>query len=410
MDAKKLRQFAKLTVRRGVNVKSGQDVIVHAELDQPEFITMVVEEAYAAGARSVRVKWTHQPISRVNALEMKEEVMADIPEWQHAEMAHNVKTLPAQIHIRSVDPDGMKGTDQTKLTNVAKITTPQILKYREQMDNKFQWTIIGVPSLKWAEKVFPKLKGEKAVEAMWEAIIKATRVTNDPLKEWDHHNATLQQRSKQLDALNLDYLHFQSSNGTDFKIWMIPEARWLGGGEKLIDGHFYNPNMPTEEVFITPKAGKAEGKVVASKPLSYQGELIENFAVTFAGGKVVKVEAKKNQKLLEQMVKMDEGASRIGELALVPFDSPIQQSGLLFYNTLFDENAACHIALGRAYVNSIKGYATMTPQQLTEIGCNRSMIHVDFMIGSRDLKITGYNRKGVALPIFEKGNWAPSLK
>ncbi len=410
MDAKKLRQFATLTVRRGVNVKPGQDVIIHAELDQPEFITMVVEEAYAAGARSVRVKWTHQPISRVNALEMKEEVMAEIPEWQHAEMAHNVKTLPAQIHIRSVDPDGMKGTDQTKLTNVAKITTPQILKYREQMDNKFQWTIIGVPSIKWAEKVFPSLKGEKAVEAMWEAIIKATRVTNNPLEEWDRHNATLQQRSKQLDALNLDYLHFQSANGTDFKIWMIPEARWLGGGEKLIDGHFYNPNMPTEEVFITPKAGKAEGKVVASKPLSYQGELIEDFAVTFAGGKVVKVEAKKNQKLLEQMVKMDEGASRIGELALVPFDSPIQQSGLLLYYTLFDENAACHIALGRAYVNSIKGYATMTPQQLTDIGCNRSMIHVDFMIGSRDLKITGYNRKGFAVPIFEKGNWAPSLK
>ncbi|MGA0097100.1 MAG: aminopeptidase [Bacilli bacterium] len=410
MNAKKLRQFATLTVRRGVNVKPGQDVIIHAELDQPEFVTMVVEEAYAAGAKSVRVKWTHQPISRVNAIAMKEDVMADIPEWQHAEMAHNVKTLPAQIHIRSVDPDGMKGVDQKKLSNVAKITTPQILKYREQMDNRFQWTIIGVPSIKWAEKVFPKLKGEKAVEAMWAAIIKATRVTNDPLKEWDRHNATLQQRSQQLDALNLDYLHFQSKNGTDFKIWMIPEARWLGGGEKLIDGHFYNPNMPTEEVFITPKAGLAEGKVVASKPLSYQGELIEDFAVTFAGGKVVKVEAKKNKALLQQLVNMDEGASRIGELALVPFDSPIQQSSLLFFNTLFDENAACHIALGRAYVNSIRGYAKMTPQQLTDIGCNRSMIHVDFMIGSRDLSITGYDRKGNAIAIFEKGNWAKTLK
>jgi aminopeptidase len=325
-------------------------------------------------------------------------------------MAHNVKTLPAQIHIRSVDPDGMKGVDQTKLTNVSKITTPQILKYREQMDNRFQWTIIGVPSIKWAEKVFPKLKGDQAVEAMWEAIIKATRITNNPLAEWDRHNAILQQRSKQLDALNLDYLHFQSSNGTDFKIWMIPEARWLGGGEHLMDGQFYNPNMPTEEVFITPKAGKAEGKVVASKPLSYQGELIEDFSVTFANGKVIAVQAKKNQYLLEQMVKMDEGASRIGELALVPFDSPIQQSGLLFFNTLFDENASCHIALGRAYVNSIKGYATMTSQQLTDIGCNRSMIHVDFMIGSRDLTITGYDRQGKAMAIFTDGNWATTLK
>ncbi len=405
-----LRRFAELTVRRGVNVKQGQDVIIHAELDQPEFITMVVEEAYKAGARKVRVKWTHLPISKVNALAMDEAAASEIEAWQHAELQHNVDTLPAQIHIRSVDPDGMKGIDQEKMTRISKATTPIMLKYREQMDNKFQWTIIGVPSVKWSEKVFPHLKGDAAVEAMWDAIIKATRVTEDPLKEWDRHNTTLQARCRQLDALNLDYLHFQSQNGTDFKIWMIPEAKWLGGGEHLIDGHFYNPNMPTEEVFITPKAGKAEGKVVASKPLSYAGELIEDFSVTFAEGKVVKVEAKRNQALLEKMVAMDEGASRIGELALVPFDSPIQQSGLLFYNTLFDENASCHIALGRAYVNSIKGYANMTREQLTQMGCNTSMIHVDFMIGSKDLSITGVTRTGETVTIFEKGNWSPSLK
>ena len=410
MNQETLRRFAKLTVRRGVNVKPGQDVIVHAELDQPEFVTMIVEEAYAAGARKVRVKWTHLPISKVNALQMDEKVASDIETWQHEEMKHNVETLPAQIHIRSVDPDGMKGIDQEKMTRISKVTTPIMLKYREQMDNRFQWTIIGVPSVKWSEKVFPKLKGAEAVEAMWNAIIKATRVTEDPLAEWDAHNATLQARCKQLDALNLDYLHFQSSNGTDFKIWMIPEAKWLGGGEHLIDGHFYNPNMPTEEVFITPKAGKAEGKVVASKPLSYAGELIEDFSVTFESGKVSKVEARTNQALLEKMVTMDEGASRIGELALVPFDSPIQQSGLLFYNTLFDENAACHIALGRAYVNSIKGYANMTREQLAQIGCNNSMIHVDFMIGSRDLTITGFTREGKTVSIFENGNWSKSLK
>jgi aminopeptidase len=370
---------------------------------------MIVEEAYAAGARKVRVKWTHLPISKVNALQMDEQAASEIEAWQHEEMKHNVETLPAQIHIRSVDPDGMKGIDQEKMTRISKVTTPIMLKYREQMDNRFQWTIIGVPSVKWAEKVFPKLKGAEAVEAMWNAIIQATRVTEDPLTHWDAHNATLQARCAQLDALNLDYLHFQSRNGTDFKIWMIPEARWLGGGERLIDGHFYNPNMPTEEVFITPKAGKAEGKVVASKPLSYAGELIEDFSVSFKDGKVSKVEARTNQALLEKMVSMDEGASRIGELALVPFDSPIQQSGLLFYNTLFDENAACHIALGRAYVNSIKGYATMTRDQLSQIGCNQSMIHVDFMIGSRDLTITGLTRDGQTVSIFENGNWAKTL-
>jgi aminopeptidase len=410
MDKEILRKFARLAVQRGVNLRKNQDLIIHAELDQPEFVTMVVEEAYAVGAKSVRVKWTHQPISRLNAINIEEEVLKVIEEWQLKEMEHGVKTLPAQIHIRSSDPDGMKGIDQTKMTNVSKVTTPIALKYREQMDNKFQWTIIGVPSLKWAEKVFPTLKGEAAIEAMWEAIIKATRITKDPLKEWDRHNLSLQKRSQQLDNLNLDYVHFQSSNGTDFKIWMIEEARWLGGGERLIDGHFYNPNMPTEEVFITPKAGKAEGTVVASKPLSYAGELIENFSVTFKDGKVISVKAEKNQALLEQMVKMDEGASRIGELALVPFNSPIQESNLLFYNTLFDENASCHIALGRAYVNSIRGYATMTREQLSTIGCNTSMIHVDFMIGSKDLSITGVKRNGEKVMIFEAGNWSSSLK
>jgi aminopeptidase len=409
MNHETLRKFAKLAVQRGVNLKPNQDLIIHAELDQPEFVTMVVEEAYAFGARSVRVKWTHQPISRLSAIHIEEEVMKTIDEWQLKEMEHLVKTLPAQIHIRSVDPDGMKGVDQTKMTNVSKVTTPVMLKYREQMDNKFQWTIIGVPSVKWSEKVFPKLKGQAAVEAMWEAIIKATRVTEDPLKTWDAHNLSLQNRCKQLDDMDLDYVHFQSSNGTDFKIWMIPEARWLGGGERLIDGQFYNPNMPTEEVFITPKAGKAEGTVVASKPLSYAGELIENFSVTFKDGKVVSVKAEKNQALLEQMVNMDEGASRIGELALVPFNSPIQESGLLFYNTLFDENASCHIALGRAYVNSIRGYANMSREQLTALGCNTSMIHVDFMIGSKDLTITGYTRGGKKVSIFEQGNWSKTL-
>jgi aminopeptidase len=410
MDAKRLRNFAKVAVQKGVNVKPNQDVIIYAELDQPEFVAMVVEEAYAAGARKVRVKWSYQPISKISAIHTNEEALSEIEPWQKEEMQYFVDTLPAQIHIRSADPDGMKGIDQEKMTRVSKIVTPQMLVYREKMDNRFQWTIIGVPSTAWAEKVFPSLKAEAAVEAMWEAILTATRIDDDPLSGWDAHNANLQKRCQQLDALNLDYLHFTSKNGTDFKIWMIPEARWLGGGEKLIDGHFYNPNMPTEEVFITPQAGRAEGVVVASKPLSYGGELIENFSVTFKNGVVSEVKAEKNQALLEKMVKMDEGASKIGELALVPFASPIQQSGLLFYNTLFDENASCHIALGRAYVNSIKGYAEKTREELTKLGCNTSMIHVDFMIGSEDLSIVGVTRTGETVPIFEKGNWASNLK
>jgi aminopeptidase len=281
------------------------------------------------------------------------------------------------------------------------------MKYREQMDNRFQWSIIALPGKKWAKKVFPKLSEEKALAAMWKAILKATRVDGkDPIKEWDEHNAFLQDRSKKLDALNIDYLHYTSQNGTDFKVWMIPDARWLGGGATTLSKVFYNPNMPTEEVFITPWAGKAEGLVVATKPLSYRGELIEDFSVTFKDGKVVKVKAKKNQKLLEQMIAMDEGASKIGEIALVPFASPIQQSGILYYNTLFDENASCHLALGRAYTDSIRNFNQYSKEELVKKGCNVSMIHVDFMMGSKDLSIDAFTRDGKKVAIFKKGNWA----
>ena len=201
------------------------------------------------------------------------------------------------------------------------------------MENKYQWTIVAVPGVAWAQKVFPDLSKKKAVDALWDAIMTSARITSNPIKSWKEHNADIQARCDYLNSLDLDYLHYTSPQGTDFKVWMIPEARWLGGGERTLKGVFYNPNMPTEETFTTPMKGKAEGKVVASMPLSYKGELIEDFFVTFKDGRVVEVGAKKNQDLLEQMVKMDEGASMLGEVALVPFESPIRQSGVLFYNT-----------------------------------------------------------------------------
>jgi aminopeptidase len=406
MKKSQLKKYAKLVVKMGVNVRKGQEVVISAALDQPEFVTMVAEEAYKAGASRVTVEWGHQPLARIGVNYMSLDMLGTVPEWQKAKMQHYVDKLPAQIHIMSQDPDGLKGIDQAKAAQAQVKTFPILKPYRDAMENKYQWTIVAVPGEGWAKKVFPDLPKKKAIAALWDAILTSARITDNPIKAWKEHNADIQKRCEYLDSLNLDYLHFKSPEGTDFKVWMIPEARWLGGGETTISGRFYNPNMPTEETFTTPMKGKAEGKVVASMPLSYKGELIEDFSVTFKDGKVSAVSAKRNQNLLEQMIAMDEGAKMLGEVALVPFESPIRQSGVLFYNTLFDENAACHLALGRGFSNAIKNYDKYTKEDFARLGVNESMIHVDFMIGTRELTITGFGRDGRQIPIFEHGSWA----
>ena len=337
---------------------------------------------------------------------MSLDTLSTVTDWQKAKMQHYVDKLPAQIHIMSQDPDGLKGIDQAKSAQAQMKTFPILKPYRDAMENKYQWTIVAVPGEGWAKKVFPNLSKKKAVSALWDAILTSARITDNPIKSWKEHNADIQKRCDFLNGLGLDYLHFVSPEGTDFKVWLMKEARWLGGGETSLKGIFYNPNMPTEETFTTPLKGKAEGKVVASMPLSYKGELIEDFSVTFKDGKVSEVFAKRNQHLLEQMVNMDEGAKMLGEVALVPFESPIRQSGVLFYNTLFDENAACHLALGRGFTNAITNYEKYNKEDFAKLGVNESMIHVDFMIGTRELNITGFTRDGRAIPIFKQGSWA----
>jgi aminopeptidase len=406
MKKSQLKKYAKLVVKMGVNVRKGQEVVINAALDQPEFVTMVAEEAYKAGASRVSVDWSHQPLERIGANYMSLETMSTMPEWRVAKLKYAAEKLPAMIHIMSQDPDGLKGVDQTKLAQAQMKIFPIIKPIRDQMENKYQWTIVAVPGEGWARKVFPDLNKKQAINALWEAIFTAARITKNPVKSWKEHNAEIEGRCEYLNHLKLDYLHYTSPQGTDFKVWLIPEAQWLGGGERTLKGVFYNPNMPTEETFTTPMKGKAEGTVVASMPLSYKGELIEDFSVTFKDGRVSEVKAKRNQHLLEQMVNMDEGARMLGEVALVPFESPIRQSGVLFYNTLFDENAACHLALGRGFSNCIANYEKYKKEDFARLGINDSMIHVDFMIGSRDLSIVGYTRDGRRVQIFKHGSWA----
>lgn len=403
-----MRKYAQLAVRRGVNIKKGQGCVIYAQVEQFEFAEMVAEEAYRAGAKWVEMQWGDQVISKLKYRHETVTQLSQAEEWEKARWQHYVDALPAMIHISSEDPDGLKGVNVEKLQKANGARAKVFKPFREAMDNKYQWTIVAVPSKKWAKKVFPQERVSTAVEKLWDAILKTVRVSedNDPMGEWDTHNVRLAAQCEKLNALNLDYLHYQAPNGTDFKCWLIPGAQWHGGGDTLPDGTFYNPNMPSEEVFTSPMRGRCEGTLVSSMPLSYQGNLIDHFSVDFENGRAVSCKAEQGQELLEKMIAMDEGAAMLGELALVPVESPIYQMGILFYNTLFDENAACHVALGRGFNEVVPGFEDMSSEELKARGINDSIIHVDFMIGCETLNITGYTRDGRAVPVFTNGNWA----
>ena len=283
---------------------------------------------------------------------------------------------------------------------------PIIKGYRDQIENKYQWCIAAVPGEKWAKKLFPELRASQAVEKLWDAILKTSRVTDDPIKAWEDHNRDLHDRCEYLNKLHIRELRYKSSNGTDFTVGMIPEAQFCGGGETSLQGIFFNPNIPTEECFISPMRGVAEGIVYATKPLSYQGQLISGFWIRFHEGKAVEWHAEQNNELLTKLIEMDEGSRYLGECALVPFDSPINQTGLLFYNTLFDENAACHLAFGEAYPECVKGGEAMSKEELKAAGLNDSNTHVDFMVGTADLSIIGTTKDGREIPVFVNGNFA----
>ena len=401
-----LREYARLIVRCGVNVQKGQEVLINADLDQPEFVQMVVEEAYKAKAKKVTVNWEYQPLQKIQARYQTAKTLGTVEEWQKAKMQHYCDVLPCQIHLVSEDPDGLKGVNMAKLAKARQMRYPIMKPYRDQMENKYQWCIAAVPGVAWAKKMFPNLSKNQAVEKLWEAILFTSRVNEDPLKAWQDHDADLQARCDYLNSLGIESLHYTADNGTDFTVGMIPEAQFCGGGETSLQGIFFNPNIPTEECFISPMRGKAEGIVYATKPLSYQGQLIEGFSIRFEGGKAVEVHAEKGEELLKTMISMDEGAAYLGECALVPQRSPIAESGLLFYNTLFDENAACHLALGMGFADTIRDFQNKTLDQCRELGVNDSMIHEDFMIGCDSMNIDATTRDGRVVPIFRNGNWA----
>lgn len=407
MNKLQLKRYSKLLAKVGINPKKGQWVIVYPELDQPEFTEWVVEELYRAGAGKVTVQWAHQPISKLKYKYEKEEVLSETADWEVERLKLYTKELPAMLYLLSEDPDGLSGIDQDKATRI-RIARSKVSKpYRDAMDNHYQWCIAAVPGKAWAKKVFPDLQVNRAVDALWDAILKASRADGpDPVREWARHNDNIASRCDYLNKFGLVALEYKAGNGTDFRVGLMNESLFLGGGETTLEGRYYNPNIPSEEIFTSPKAGDAEGIVYSTKPLSYQGELIEDFSVRFEKGKVVEVKAKKNQELLEKMISMDEGAAMLGECALIADDSPINNAGILYYNTLFDENASCHLALGKGFANCVRGYEELSQEELAKLGLNDSMIHVDFMIGCKDMQITGITAKGERIAIFKDGNWA----
>ena len=401
-----LREYAKLIVRCGLNVQKGQEVMIYADLDQPEFVKLVVEEAYKAKAKKVIVEWNYQPLEKIHVRYRSLKTMGTVEEWQKARQEHFCQVIPARLHLISEDPDGLKGMNMEKVAKARQMQYPILKPYRDRRENMDQWCIAAVPGAAWAKKVFPGLPKGKAMEKLWEAILYTARVTEDPIKAWEEHNADLKARCDYLNSLDIESLHYTADNGTDLTVGMISEGMFCGGGETSKQGIFFNPNMPTEECFISPMRGKAEGMVYSTKPLSYQGQLIDKFWFRFEGGKVVECGAETGEDLLKTMVSMDEGAAYLGECALVPQKSPIAESGILFYNTLFDENASCHLALGMGYADTIRDHHNKTLEECRALGINDSMIHEDFMIGCDSMNIDAVCTDGKTVAIFRNGNWA----
>lgn len=407
MKVTTLKKYAELIARTGIHLEKGEDVIIMAELDQPKFVEYLVEACYKAGARKVTMEFTHQPLQKLHVRYRSVKTLQTVEDWEIARFEHYIKTLPCRIYLLSEDPDGLNGLDHEKEAKGMQGRFKVIKPLRDKLEDKYKWCIAAVPGKKWAKKMFPDLSPAAAVEKLWEAILYTARADGEnPMADWDAHNRDLAARCSYLNGLGIRTLHYESKNGTDFTVGMNPDGMFCGGGDYTVDGKFFDANIPTEEVFVSPMRGQAEGIVYSTKPLSYNGQLIENFSIRFENGKAVEVKAEKNEELLRTIISMDEGAAYLGEVALVPFSSPINKLGYMFYNTLFDENAVCHLALGRGFNNTLRGFENLTVEECKARGVNDSMIHEDFMIGAADLSIVAACADGRTVQIFKDGEWA----
>ncbi|MDR3239394.1 MAG: aminopeptidase [Clostridiales bacterium] len=408
MEKAKIQKYAELFARVGGNVQKGDAVVIDADTQDAAFARLLAESAYDLGAKEVFHRWDDSICRRLKYLRAGDEAFDAFPQWLTDSYDHFDAQKAVLLYIESDDPDLLAGVSASRVSRYQAARNAALKKHRElSMSNAVRWSIAAIPSPAWARKIFPTLAGDEAVEKLWQAIMEITRMNEpDPIEAWHRHNQNFQGRLAYLNQKNFRSLRYRNALGTDLTVEMPEGHLWLGGAEHDKEGVPFNPNIPTEEIFSAPKRDGVNGRVVSSMPLSYNGNLIENFEFTFQDGQAISFKAKKNEEILRGLLDNDGGARYLGEIALVPFDSPITRMGLLFYNTLFDENASCHFALGKGYPVCLAGSDSMSAAEVAKAGVNDSLIHVDFMVGTEDLSVIGLDKDGVETPVFVNGKFA----
>ncbi len=402
-----LENYAELAVKVGVNVQTGQTVVVMAPIAAADLVRLITLKAYEAGAHNVYVEYNDEQLSKIKYLHAPEEVFSEYPQWRATAMEQYAESGAAFIQIYSPDPDLLNDVEPSRVATAAKTAATALNKYRSYlMAHKNAWTLLSYATPEWASKVFPGEEADAALQKLWERIIDATRIDHDnPVSAWGVHNAKLGEMVQFLNEKSYQQLHYEAT-GTSLTIDLPDGHIWLGGAKYNASGVLFNPNIPTEEVYTLPSRDGVNGTVRSTKPLNYNGVVINHFSLTFKDGKVIDFSAEEGAEALQKLLDTDEGARRLGEVALVPHDSPISNSNVIFYNTLFDENASCHLALGQAYPVNLQGGKDMKAEELLGKGANQSLVHVDFMIGAADLSIDGITQDGRKEAIFRNGNWA----
>lgn len=404
----KLKEYARLAVVTGLAVKPGQEVMISASVEVADFVHLVMEQAYKAGASDVIVEWMDSEAAKLRYQHSYMEKISQCPEWTSLMRNTMAQRGAAFLSIRSDDPRVLADVDPKKPAAAQKASRNACGPFVEAHRNgTMPWCIIGAASPKWAQAVFPDLPEQEALDRLWDAIFQTARVdSGDAVAAWEAHRQEFQKRIAWLNEQAFDALHYQNSLGTDLTVGLLPGGIWCGGGAATADGRWHFMNLPTEEVYTAPHRERTEGTVYSSMPLNFNGNLIDQFYLTFEKGRVVDFGAKQGEEVLRSILEMDEGAKYLGECALVPYDSPISNLGILFYNTLYDENASCHLAVGSGISEAIEGGMSKSREELLQVGINDSLTHVDFMFGTADLSITGIRPDGTRVPVFQNGNWA----
>lgn len=405
---KNMEKLADLVVKKGVNVQKGQPVILRCPVERADFARLVAKKAYERGAVEVVIQWSDDPLTLMKFENAPVEHFEEVPDWMVQRTKYYMEKGACVISVAATDPELLKDVDPKKIATWSKAfsaANKENMKYT--MNDLNSWCVVSVPTVGWAKRVFPDVSEDEAMEKLWNAIFYTTRTDqDDPVAAWDEHIGVMDRHAAVLNEKQYKKLHYKNSLGTDLEVELPENHIWISGGSENAKGDVFIANMPTEEVFTLPKRTGVNGKLYSTKPLNMSGNLVDEMVFTFENGKVVDYDAKVGKQHLTDLFDVDENARYLGEVALVPYDSPISNSGLLFYNTLFDENASCHFAFGKAYPTCIKGGVELSDEELLEAGVNDSLIHEDFMVGSKDLEITGELPNGEVEYIFKDGNWA----